>query len=231
MTFKFKTGSAELMLKKLSSLDKEFFYSQNEKMTYLNYENESFSYSSSNELSAGLFLFNSVKKCFDKWIDLNQNPVFTGQHTPTFRPPLNRAYKGEKYSYDINHAYWRIAFINGYINEKTYNYGLVLREKDEALKQLYCMTLSVRGQGKVLDGYIGLKSTGNTKIIGGDDRHKDIYADIRYKTYEIMDKIAHKLGDDFIEYNVDCVTFKNKKNCEIVERMLTEENVMFKKVI
>lgn len=228
---KHKPGSGELMIKKLSMYDTEYFFKEKNTMTYVSYGQEAFSFAEPSAFNEGTFLFRLVKMDFDKWIEKNPNPEFTERYRLEIESDLNKKYEGERYSYDINHAYWRIAFINDYISENTYEHGLTLKDKNSALKQLYCMALSVRGQNRSLDGYIGMKKTGNKRIVSGDELHRTIYTDIRNKTYKIMDEIAHRLGNDFIEYKVDCITFKNKDNCEVVERMLTEENVMFKKVI
>ena len=114
----------------------------------------------------------------------------------------------------------------------TYNveYFFAEKEKNQSLKQLYCMALSVQGQSKTLDGYIGTKKTGKTLTIQKNPIHKEIYNDIRNRTFKIMDKISFALKEDFLEYNVDCITFKMAKNCKLVEKILTDENLQFKKI-
>lgn len=226
----FLQGTGELMIKKLSTYNVEYFFSEKEKMNYVVYGNSIFSYSKSTEFKSGLFLFGLVKKDLDNWLLNNPNPTFTENYPPYFISRENNGFKKKKYSYDINHCFWRIAFINGYISENTYNHGLRLKEKNQSLKQLYCMALSVQGQSKTLDGYIGTKKTGKTLTIQKNPIHKEIYNDIRNRTFKIMDKIAFELKADFLEYNVDCITFKMAKNCKIVEKLLTDENLQFKKI-
>jgi hypothetical protein len=231
MKFNYSGSDSKLILNKLSTYNQEYFFKKLENTTYVYYSGESMSFSQQGDFQKGLFLFGMVKKDFDKWISENKNPTFIEQCRPYWANKTLKDSKKKKYSYDINHAYWRIAFISGYISENTYNKGLELKNKNDALKQLYCMALSVRGNSKTLDGYIGTKKTGKKLVIVGNQVHKSIYNDIRNRTYEIMDKIAFKLGDDFVDYNVDCISFVGSENCKLVEKMLTDENVTFKKVI
>jgi hypothetical protein len=45
-----------------------------------------------------------------------------------------------------------------------------------------------------------------------------------------MDILAYMLGNDFISYNVDCISFKNAKNKTKVEKYLKSNNLTFKNI-
>jgi hypothetical protein len=92
------------------------------------------------------------------------------------------------------------------------------------------MALSVQGSSKSLDGYIGNRKTGNKLIIDKNPKHRLIYNNIRNLTHKIMDDLAYILKDDFIKYNVDCITFKNSKNIKKVEKYLNIKNLTFKQI-
>lgn len=138
--------------------------------------------------------------------------MFEESYRPVFenRSPLVKRNEKE-YSYDINHAYWRVSFLSDYISENTYRHGLALKAKDEQMKQLYCMAMSVQGQEKKLNSFVGDKSTGKHLSLRKNQKMKDMYTDVRNKTYKIMDELAYQLKGDFISYNIDCITFYNKK--------------------
>lgn len=228
METEFKQGSGELLIKKLSTYNEEYFFREQDKMNYIAFGNTLYMHSKSNSFKKGLFLFGLVKKDFDKWLQKNTSPAFLENYRPTLI--INKTTKSKVYSYDINHAYWRIAYINGYISENTYNHGLRLKDADTNMKQLYCMALSVQGAAKTLDGYIGDAKTGNKITIQKNPIHRDIYTDIRNRTYKIMDELAYMLGNDFISYNVDCISFKNAKNKTKVEKYLKSNNLTFKNI-
>lgn len=230
METQFKQGSGELLIKKLSTYNEEYFFREQDKMNYIAFGNTLFMHSKGNSFKKGLFLFGLVKKDFDKWLNLNPSPIFLENYKPTFSSNSKLKPNQKKYSYDIDHAYWRVAMLNGYISENTYNHGLRLKNDNDNMKQLYCMALSVQGSSKTLDGYIGEKKTGNKLVIEKNPIHRLIYNDIRNRTYQIMDELAYMLGNDFLNYNVDCITFKNQKNEKIVSEYLKSQKLTFKKI-
>jgi len=228
MNVKFQYGDGLLMVRKLSMLGKEYYFKSYENMNYVYYGDTLYAFAKSNEFNKGLFLFGLVKKDFDKWIENNPNPVFSENYRSYCYSKNNP--KGKQYSYDINHAFWRIAFNNNYISKSTYEHGLRIKTQNESLKKLYSMALSVQGQSRKLDGYVDVKGTGKSIIIAKNPIHKDIYNDIRNKTFKTMDDLAFLLKDDFVSYNVDCITFVNKKNEKIVSEYLTSKSLTFKKI-
>lgn len=225
----FQHGDGEMLIKKLSTYSNEYFFKKHDNINYVSYGNQLFVHSKNSSFQSGLFLFGMVKKDFDNYLLKNPNPVFIDNYKPAFNAE-NIDKNAKVYSYDINHAYWRIAYINDYISENTYNHGLKLKNKNENMKQLYCMALSVQGNSKTLDGYIGDIKTGNKLTVDKNPTHRLIYANIRNLTHKVMDNLAYILGEDFISYNVDCISFKNPKNKTKVEDYFKNQNLTFKKV-
>lgn len=226
----YQQGNGELLIKKLSTYNEEYFFKNNDNVNYVCYGSQLFVHSKNSTFKNGLFLFGMVKKDFESYLLSNKKPFFIDSYKPCFDSKKEIKPNIKTYSYDINHAYWRVAYVNGYISENTYLHGLRLKEKDENMKQLYCMALSVQGSSKSLDGYIGTQKTGNKLIIDKNPKHRLIYNNIRNLTHKIMDDLAYILKDDFIKYNVDCITFKNSKNIIKVEKYLNNQNLTFKKI-
>jgi hypothetical protein len=226
----YQQGNGELLIKKLSTYNDEYFFKLHDNVNYVSFGNQLFVHSKNSSFKNGLFLFGMVKQDFNSYLLLNKKPLFIDSYKPSFTSKNEIKANTKTYSYDINHAYWRIAYINGYISENTYNHGLRLKNKDDNMKQLYCMALSVQGNTKTLDGYVGNIKTGNKIVIDKNPIHRLIYANIRNLTHKIMDELAYMLGEDFISYNVDCISFKNAKNKIKVENYLKNQNLTFKTV-
>lgn len=226
----FQQGDGEMLIKKLANYDSEYFLKLHENVNYVAFGEHLFVHSKNNSFQKGLFLFGMVKNDFGDYLLANKKPSFIESYKPSFAAKITLKPNTKTYSYDINHAYWRIAYINGYISERTYTHGLKLKNKDDNMKQLYCMALSVQGNTKTLDGYIGNVKTGNKIVIDKNPMHRLIYANIRNLTHKLMDDLAYMLGEDFISYNVDCISFKNAKNKTKVETYLKKQNLTFKTV-
>ena len=229
MKTEFKIGSSASFLKQLINYNTDYFYFNSAETEYILVGENLYVYSSNNKMQKGLYLFRMVKKDFDKWIEsnYNENHQFEDKYKSSYVAKL-KVNEDELTKIDINHAYWRIAFLNGYISENTYKHGLKLKDQDEFMKQVYCMALSTQGISRKLTGYTGSSKNGKTKLVEKKELHKDIYSDIRHKTFKIMDELAFIIKDDFVSYNVDCITFKNNKNIEVVENYLKSKNLTFK---
>lgn len=102
---------------------------------------------------------------------------------------------------DVNHAYWRIAYIKGIISQKTYDNGLT-----EDCKALRLATLSVLGREKK---FVPVNIEGGTEDVVQvlDPEHLKIFKYIRLVCYDMMNTIAKKLGEDFDCWKTDCIYF------------------------
>lgn len=107
---------------------------------------------------------------------------------------------------DLNHAYWRIAYNLGIIQERTYIHGL----KDD-FKRIRLAALSSLGAAKdyqlIKDGII----TPEVIKVGGDAMLADCYRKIRYECYRMMQECKIMLGDNFLAYRTDCIYYKDSK--------------------
>lgn len=105
---------------------------------------------------------------------------------------------------DIKHAYWRMAFIRGYINQKLYDRLKVPQFKFIRNKALACMTSKVKYQ-RYKEGELVIE------YYTGDPVLLEVYDDIRQRTYSVLDEVAEIVGPDFfLKYHTDCVYVKNE---------------------
>ena len=165
----------------------------------------------------GLFLFAMVLRDVKKYIEDN------GAIEPMKKLPVNftnRDYnETSAIGIDVDNAYWSIACLRGYISHKTYTKGL---EKRKEYKSTRLSALSSLGKDRFYKVYKNGMHIEN-EIVEGDKRLQDIYYDIRFTTYNIMEEVADALGNDFYSWKTDCIFFKDTKdNRELVKTMLTD---------
>lgn len=139
---------------------------------------------------------------------------------------LYRSYPDEYYFYlvDIKHAYWRFAYLLGYINHSTYT-----KYKDDPdYKLARLIALSTLSSKKKRKYYINGKFI--NEILSYDMCSWIIYKNIRHSTYNICGELNKILGDKCLSYRVDGVMVVgdvvpivkefmkiNKLSCKIVE--------------
>ena len=117
---------------------------------------------------------------------------------------------------DINNAYWSIAYLKNYITKKTFLRGLQSKE----FKPIRLSALSSLGKPRVWKVYESGSHRRN-EITEGNKELQDVYLDIRYTTYAVMQEIADALGKNFHSWKTDCVFFKEtKENKLLVETIL-----------
>lgn len=135
--------------------------------------------------------------------------------------------KGKITGTDLNHAFWRIAYVKGYISEKTYERGLI-----EKAKALRLATLSTLGTERVYDIYE------NGVLIKQEIKRKkdevllDVYKDIRYSCYYMMYELSEILGSDFDSYKTDCIYYRDTpENRAIVHNYFDSKQMFYKQLI
>ncbi|MFY8160837.1 MAG: hypothetical protein ACOVNU_05865 [Candidatus Kapaibacteriota bacterium] len=139
----------------------------------------------------------------------------------------NKTYKGDITATDIDHAYWRIAFLNEYISIKTYLKGLELKDKSLRLASLANLS-SIKEYKLIKDGVLS-----DEKIVLKYDPilHK-VYNNIRFSCYEYMVTMAEMLGDDFICYKTDCIYYKDtEENRLMIQNYLDSVAMEWKQLI
>jgi hypothetical protein len=143
-----------------------------------------------------------------------------------WNPKIEKA-KGRIAATDLNHAYWRIAYINGYITPKTYEKGLLI--KDKALRLASLANLSSAKQYFLIEGG---KVTKKSITLRFEAYFQKVYNNIRYECFGHMMTMADLLGDDFICYKTDCIYYKQtKKNVELVCTYLDSVGIDYKQLI
>lgn len=180
-------------------------------------------FNENSQFTSGLFLFKMVRNDIDNYIEEN------GYVEPLQILPvnyINKEYnlKDKTIGVDLNHAYWRVAFLKGYITEKTYLKGL----GSDKYKPIRLSALSTLGRSKTYDVYekgefvLQEVSKPNQDLI-------DLYNDIRYTTFSIMKEISDILKEDFYCWKTDCVYFKDlKRNRKIVSEILEDYDLPYK---
>jgi hypothetical protein len=101
---------------------------------------------------------------------------------------------------DLDHAFWRIAYVKGYITKKTYNKGL-----PTSGKAIRLASLSVLGRQKKFDKYVDGKFVEFVVTKEADATLQKVYVDIRYSCYYMMYELSQILKDDFESWKTDCI--------------------------
>ena len=174
------------------------------------------------EVSKGLCLFRMVMKDINNYIE-DQGYVEPDDELPVNF--TNENYKdGELIAIDLDHAYWRVAFLKEYISKNTYKKGL---ERNE-FKTIRLSALSTLGKSIVYDVYVNGKFS-HKEMEEEDEYLQDFYKDIRFTTYNVMKETGEMLGEDFHSYKTDCIYFNDTPhNREIVIKQLESYNLLWK---
>lgn len=180
-------------------------------------------FNENSQFTSGLFLFKMVRNDIDNYIEQN------GYVEPLETLPVN--YINKEYNLkentigvDLNHAYWRVAFLKGYITEKTYLKGL----GSDKYKPIRLSALSTLGRSKTYDVYEKGEFV-HQEVSKPNQDLIDLYNDIRYTTFSIMKEIADTLKEDFYCWKTDCVYFKDlKRNRKIVSEILEDYDLPYK---
>lgn len=116
---------------------------------------------------------------------------------------IERCLKTDIYAYDINACYWNIAKREGFISEKTYNYGLENKEaRLIAIGNLNKKTL----KGEILNGEIIEKTI--------DNPFENVWFFILNETFKMYNEVRNLVGENFISWNTDCVYVSNQ--CDLL---------------
>ena len=113
---------------------------------------------------------------------------------------------------DLDHAFWRIAYVKGYITKKTYEKGLPSSGKAIRL---------VNGE---FVKKIVVKET--------DATLQKVYVDIRYSCYYMMYELSQMLKDNFESWKTDCIYYRDTpENRKIVHNYFEEREMLFKQLV
>ena len=177
-------------------------------------------------ISAGMWVFRSVMHDVRHYISDKRIREKAKLPVNRWNDKLSN-FRGKITATDIDHAYWRIAYLNGILTAKTYKKGLLL--KDKALRLAALANLSSSKEYRVIkDGII----TEKTVVLKYDPILQKVYNNIRYTCYEHMNILADLLGEEFICYKTDCIYYRDTpKNRELVQTYLDTVDLEWKQLI
>lgn len=174
-----------------------------------------------------MYLFNLVQTDAKKY--LQKNPIVD------VSPKVPVTYYNFKYDHekgtltgtDLDHAFWRIAYVKGYISKKTYDRAL-----DERAKAIRLASLSVLGSEKVFQRFVNGEFYENVVTRKNDPQLQSIYQDIRYSCYYMMHEISILLGQEFDCWKTDCIYYRDTEaNRKIVQSYFEEREMLFKQLV
>ena len=128
---------------------------------------------------------------------------------------------------DLDHAFWRIAYVKGYITKATYTKGL-----PTSGKAIRLASLSVLGRGKKFDRYVDGEFKETVVVKQSDQTLQKVYVDIRLSCYYMMYELSQILKNDFESWKTDCIYYRDTpENRTIVHNYFEEREMLFKQLI
>lgn len=226
---KYKKVKIDRTLENLKVNEIDFYLRKGTECNELIYENQHRVYTSGskNFPNDKVFLFNLVQQDCKKF--LAKNPFID------LPPKVNVSEYNYDYDHDkgvitgtdLDHAYWRIAYVKGYISKKTYDYGL-----DDRAKALRLATLSVLGREKAYDKYVKGVFKETVVLKKKDEQLQKVYKDIRFSCYYMMYELSQMLGEDFDSWKTDCIYYRDTPaNRALVQGYFEEREMMFKQLV
>lgn len=174
----------------------------------------------------GMWVFRSVSRDVKKFATGKRVKEIAGLPVNMWNNKLRR-FRGKITATDVDHAYWRIAYLDGVISQKTYEKGLLIKDKSLRLAALANLASSKEYQ-IIREGVI----TDETVVLKYDPVLQRIYNNIRYTCYGHMAEMARLLGEDFICYKTDCIYYKDKpENREKVQVYLDSVGLDWKQLV
>lgn len=175
------------------------------------------------KFSKGLFLFNMVLTDVKNYLEKHL-PIEPMDELPSIYHNPDYKHKDNLIGIDLNHAYWRVAYLKEYISENTYKKGL----EDDEYKPIRLSALSVLGKTRTYKVYVEGKYSHNEDV-RDDIALRTLYEDIRFSTYAIMYECAEALGEDFESWKTDCIYFYDTEtNRKKVGDILEGYDLLFK---
>lgn len=221
-----KSGSVDNYIKDLVSNKLSFSVRRASECTEILMDDKHIVFASQNIFpKKKIYLFNSVKQQTTKW--LKNNSVFLPEELNSIK--YNYDYdtdEGTMCGTDLNHAYWRIAYLYGMINEKTYIAGL-----DTECKALRLATLSVLGREKKFDNYENGVMKKSYVYQKENVDLKNVFKFIRLTCFSFMKEASDLLGNDFFAWKTDCIYYRESyKNIKMVQEYFDQYNLTYKQL-
>lgn len=225
----YKRTKIDRVYKKLINCKSDFFVRMGSECNELLFDGRHRVYrtDSNNFPRKYIYLFNSVQREARKF--LLKNPII--DVSPKVEvTKYNYLYdhdKGVITGTDLDHAFWRIAYIKNYISKRTYNFGL-----NKEAKALRLATLSVLGREKAFDKYVEGKFVEKVITKKLDPHLQSVYKDIRFSCYYMMYELSLLLGDEFDCWRTDCIYYRDTiANRKIVHDYFDEREMLYKQLV
>jgi len=172
-------------------------------------------------------LFTMVQNDVRKFLDMNPYiDIPPKVNTIEFNYNYDDSY-GTLTATDLDHAFWRIAYVKGYITKKTYEKGL-----PSSGKAIRLASLSILGRGKKFDKYVNGEFVESIVTKKSDATLQKVYVDIRYSCYYMMYELSKLLKDDFESWKTDCIYYRDTpENRKIVHNYFEEREMLFKQLV
>jgi hypothetical protein len=229
---KFKGGrNPETFIKRLISKKKSFYVRKTNFITNVVVDGVEFLYPSKGEdkfPSKQLWVFGRVKKEAEDF--LRNNPKWkVPEKFPT--NVTNYDYDdtyGEITGTDLNSAYWQIAFNEGFISASTFT-----RANGNEYKRTRLAALAILGRSLAYDKYVDGKPSEKKEIFQFNQLETHlVYKAIRYKCFEVMQKLIKILGEDFEAYRTDCIYYRDTpQNRKKVHKFLDKKGFSYKQLV
>ncbi len=172
-----------------------------------------------------VYLFNTVKMQVLNWLKTNELILLDTVNSIEYNYDYDIE-DGVLAGTDINHAYWRIAYVKGFINEKTYIAGL-----DSDCKALRLATLSVLGREKKFDEYKNGQLVKTYISQKENIELKNVFKYIRLSCFNYMKEASELIGDDFYSWKTDCIYYRdNEKNVKKIQDYFDSKNLTYKQL-
>lgn len=216
-----------VILQRLGQTKGDGYYREGSFSDEIIWEGRRFLFPTTNKkMREGMWVFRSVSNDVKSYLKENKVKALPQLPVNFWNDKLNK-YRGKITATDVDHAYWRIAYLSGYIKERTYKNGLNLKDKSLRLAALANLS-SAKEYNVIKNGIV----TDKVVTLKYDAEHQKIYNNIRYTCYAHMKNMANLLGNDFICYKTDCIYYKDKvKNREIVQTYLDTVGLDWKQLI
>jgi hypothetical protein len=228
----YRRRPADKYLSKLKAFGSDFYVRVGSECTELIFDGRHKVYGSkqNNFPPSKIYLFNVVRIDVKRYLEKNPDIIVSPRKTATVYNVTYDDSVGTLTGTDLNHAFWRIAYIKNYISNKTYERGL--DENCKGIKALRLSTLSILGREKWFDKYVN--GVFVSKIITQelDPVLRSVYDDIRYSCYYMMYELSQMLGDDFDCWKTDCIYYRDTpENRKMVTSYFEEREMLYKQLI
>lgn len=120
---------------------------------------------------------------------------------------------------DASGCYLRMAYNLGYISQKLYD-----KLCEPEFKLIRNKAMAVLSSKTIRYSYVNGELVNTIRF--KDDIVATLYANIRYKSYEVMNNCMIACGKSFLKYKTDCVYYIPDKR-KLVESVFTANNMLF----